>query len=527
MRDFMKPGRSVAIAENGMAATSHPAATLAALEILKAGGNAFDAAIAAVALQGVIDPHMTGIGGDCFVLFKPAGGAPVALNGSGRAAGRADAAWFLERGMDVIPDGSAHAVTIPGAVDAWLRLSADHGRMSLDEVFAPAIAAAEGGYVVTPRVALDWARYAGRVAAHAAAAKMFLPGGQAPIAGDRMAAPALGGTLRRIAREGRSAFYEGEAAEEMTAVLNAAGGLHAAEDFAAQVCDYGEPIRAAYRGYDLLECPPNGQGLAALLIARILDGFDLAGSDLSEADRIHLLAEATKAAYGWRDLLIADPAHHRLDIDEILSERSIARLRAPIRLDRASEAGAFDGPVHRDTVYVTVVDRDRNAVSFINSLFFAFGSGIYAPRSGVLLQNRGAGFRVDPKHPNCIAPGKRPMHTIIPGMLMRDGEAVMSFGVMGGQYQAAGHAHIVSRVVDFGDDPQGASDRPRSFCFDGVLSLEPTIPDAVRADLAARGHRTAWADEPLGGCQAIWIDHRRGVLLGGTDHRKDGVALGY
>ncbi|WP_460450928.1 gamma-glutamyltransferase family protein [Alsobacter sp. SYSU BS001988] len=527
MRDFMKPGRSVAIAENGMAATSHPAATLAAVEILKAGGNAIDAAIGAVALQGVIDPHMTGIGGDCFVLFKPARGRPIALNGSGRAPLRAECGWFAERGMTAIPDGSAHAVTIPGAVDAWLRLSGDHGRKGLDEVFAPAIRAAEDGYVLTPRVALDWARYADRLRAHEEAARMFLPGGRAPVAGDRMRNPALAATLRRIAREGRSAFYEGEVAQELTSVLAAKGGLHALDDFAAQASDYCEPIGAAYRGHELLECPPNGQGLAALLIARILEGFDLASPALSEADRIHLLAEATKAAYRQRDRLVADPAFHALDVGEILSDRSVARLRAPITLEKALDAGAFDGPAHRDTVYVTVVDRDRNAVSFINSLFFAFGSGVYAPRSGVLLQNRGAGFSLDPKHPNAVAPRKRPMHTIIPGMLMRDGEAVMSYGVMGGQYQAAGHAHILSRIVDFGEDPQEASDQPRSFSFDGVLSLEPTIAEDVRADLAGRGHATAWADEPLGGCQAIEIDHRRGVLLGGTDHRKDGVALGY
>ena len=527
MRDFMKPGRSVAIAENGMAATSHPAATLAAVEVLKAGGNAVDAAIAAVALQGVIDPHMTGIGGDCFALIKPAGGPPIAINGSGRAPAGADCAWFAEHGMEVIPDGSAHAVTIPGAVDAWCRLSADHGRKGLDAALAPAIQAAEEGYVLTPRVALDWARYAERVAAHEEAARMFLPGGRAPAAGDRMRNPALAQTLRRIAREGRSAFYEGAVTEEITAVLAGKGGLHTAEDFARQVSDYCEPIGADYRGYRLLECPPNGQGLAALLIARILEGFDLTDPKFGDADRIHLLAEATKAAYRQRDLLVADPAFSPFDVDEVLSDRFVERLRGPITLDRALDADAFEAPVHRDTVYVTVVDRDRNAVSFINSLFFAFGSGIYAPRAGVLLQNRGAGFRLDPRHPNRIAPGKRPLHTIIPGLLMRNGEAVMPYGVMGGQYQATGHAHILSRVVDHGDDPQAASDRPRSFSFDGVLQLEPTVSEDVRADLARRGHKTAWADEPLGGCQAIWIDHEKGVLLGGTDHRKDGIALGY
>lgn len=527
MRDFMIPGRSLAVAENGMAAASHPAATLAALDILRAGGNAVDAAIAAIALQGVVDPHMTGIGGDCFVLYAPSGRAPVALNGSGRAPGGATLDWFLERGHAAIPDDSPHAVTVPGAVDAWCRLSADHGRLGLDRVLRPAIRAAEDGFVVTPRAALDWARYAGRLRTHPGAAGQYLPGGAAPAAGDRLRHPVLARTLARIAREGRDAFYAGAVADEIVATLAGLGGNHAAEDFASQIADYVAPIAADYRGYALHECPPNGQGVAALIIARILERFELGDPGLGECDRIHLLAEATKAAYRQRDLLVADPAHHGCDIDEILSDRFIDALRAPINLRHARESAAYDGPAHRDTAYVCVVDRDRNAVSFINSLFFAFGSGVYALEAGVLLHNRGAGFRLAAGHPNAIAPGKRPMHTIIPGLLTRQGRAVMPFGVMGGQYQATGHAQILTNMLDRGDDPQAASDRPRSFAFDGVLTLEPTIDAATAAELERRGHRIAIADEPVGGCQAIWIDEARGVLLGGSDHRKDGMALGY
>lgn len=524
LRDFTRPGRSVAVAENGMAATSHPLATLAAVEMLRSGGNAIDAAIAAVALQGIVDPHMTGIGGDCFVLYAPRGGTPIALNGSGRAPLAAGLDWYLERGFTAIPETSPHAVTVPGAVDAWCRLAADHGSRSLEEILKPAIAAAEDGYRIHPRVALDWARYGERMAHDPDAVAQYLP---PPQVGDRMAHPAAARTLRRIAREGRKAFYEGEVAERIVAKLNRLGGLHTVEDFAAQTADYVSPISTGYRGYTLHECPPNGQGLAALLIARIAERFDLTNPGYSEADRIHLLAEATKAAYHERDWLVCDPAVHPFDIDGILSDASIDRLSAPITLERALEASAWDGPIHRDTVYVSVVDRDRNAVSFINSNFFAFGSGIYVPEAGVLLQNRGAGFRVEAGHRNAIGPHKRPLHTIIPAMLARDGRAVMPFGVMGGQFQAAGHAHILSRIVDHGDDPQAASDRPRSFSFGGTLSLEPTIDQAIFDDLTRRGHRTAWADEALGGCQAIWIDHQRGVLLGGSDHRKDGLALGW
>ena len=525
LRDFTRPGRSVAVAEHGMAATSHPLATLAALDMLRSGGNAADAAIAGVAVQAVVDPHMTGIGGDCFYLYAPGGGRPIAFNGSGRAPAGASLDWYLEQGFTAIPDLTPHAVTIPGAIDAWCRLSADHGTKSLDEVFAPAIRAAEDGFVITPRVASDWARFADRLGAKAVA--VYLPGGEAPKVGDRLRHPALGRMLRRIAREGRKAFYEGEVAEELASCLSELGGFHRAEDFAAHSGNYVEPISAGYRGHQLFECPPNGQGLAALVIVRILEGFDLGSATLSEADRIHLHAEATKAAYRLRDELVADPGHEPLDIEALLSDASIARLRAPIRLDEALDASVWDGPVHRDTIYLTVVDKDRNAISFINSLFAAFGSGIYAPKSGVLLQNRGLGFRVARGHRNAIAPRRRPLHTIIPGMLARNGRAIMPFGVMGGQFQAAGHAHFLSQMLDRGDDPQQASDRPRSFSVDGTLSLETTIDPAIFTDLRRRGHNTAWAPDPLGGCQAIYIDEARGVLLGGSDHRKDGMALGY
>lgn len=526
-RDFFKPGRSVAISDRGMAATSHPQATLAAVDILRAGGNAVDAAVAAVALQSVIDPHMTGIGGDCFALYTPAGGRPIALNGSGRAPMGANLDYLLEKGITTIADDSPHAVTVPGAVDAWCHLVGTYGGRDMGRVLAPAIDAAENGYCITPRVELDWVRYSSRVAKYPDAAAYFLPNGRAPKTGERMANPALAATLRRIAGEGRDAFYTGSVAEEITALLASLGGLHAESDFSSYRCFETAPINAGYRGMDLLECPPNGQGLAALLIARILDGFDLRDPKLSEADRIHLLAEASKATYARRDQLIADPEHITFDIDALLSDQSIEAMRSRISLDKVADASVWDGPLHKDTVYVSVVDRDGNAMSLINSVFFAFGSGIYAPKSGVLLQNRGAGFVVSQGHPNAIGPGKLPFHTIIPAQLAENGRTRMAFGVMGGQYQAVGHAHLLSQILDRDLDPQQASDQPRSFCLNGRLSLEPTISEEIKADLERRGHITEWADEPIGGCQAIMIDYERGVLLGASDHRKDGMALGY
>ena len=418
-------------------------------------------------------------------------------------------------------------MTVPGAVDAWCHLSETHGRIGLDRVLQPAIAAAETGFTITPRVALDWARYADRLRPYPASEQQFLPGGRAPVIGDRLSNPTLAATLRRIGREGRSAFYEGEIAEDMLATLQSLGGLHSAEDFANTRTTESATITADYRGYTLHECPPNGQGLAALIMAGLLDGFDLSDSAVSATDRIHLLAEATKAAYRQRDALIADPDAMTVTVDEVLAATRIAAMREKISMDRASFREELDMPVHRDTVYVSVADRDGNVVSLINSLFFAFGSGIYAPKAGVLLQNRGCGFSLDPEHPNVIGPSKRPFHTIIPAMLFDKDKPVLSFGVMGGQYQATGHAHFVSQIIDRDFDIQMASDQPRSFFTEGAISLEPTIGDGIRAELEARGHRTRWADEPLGGCQAVQIDHERGVLWGASDHRKDGIALGY
>jgi len=493
VRDFMVPGRPVAVGDRGMAATSHPASTLAAVEILRNGGNAIDAAIAAVAVQA---------GG------APPNGKMVAINGSGRSAAKAELGWFLDQGMTAIAADSPHAVTVPGAIDAWCRLVADHGSKSLDEIFAPAIRAAEEGFVVTPRVALDWAKARGRIEKHGLGNAVYLPGGNPPAVGDKMVHPALGNMLRRIAREGRSAFYEGELAQDMVSVLNAAGSLISLEDFAASKPDYVDPIGADYRGHRLWECPPNGQGIAALLIARI-----------------RLLAEASKAAYRQRDALVADPAVSPFDTEAFLSDQFVGRIRQQISLEKAAAPEVFDMPLHKDTIYLCVVDGQGNMVSFINSLFSAFGSGIYAAKAGVMLQNRGSGFRLIEGHPNAIAPRKRPFHTIIPGMLAKDGKPIMPFGVMGGQYQSTGHAHFLSGILDRGFDPQQASDAPRSFAYDGKLSLETTIPASIAADLKARGHDVVWSEEPLGGCQAIWVDHKRGVMFGASDHRKDGFAL--
>jgi len=527
MRDFALPRRSPAFAGEAMAATSHPLATLAALDTLRAGGNAVDAAICAAAVLAVAEPHMTGVGGDCFVLYSKQGGLPIALNGSGRAPMRATPEWYRAQGIRAIQVESPHAVTIPGAVDAWLTLLADHGSREIGELLRPAIKLAEEGCVVTPRVGFDFRFEGDKPRRDPATAKVFAPGGRTLVAGDRIRNPALAETFRRIAREGRRGFYEGPVAADIVARMKELGGLHELEDFALQHAEYVAPISAPYRGVEVFECPPNGQGLAALIILRILAGYDLAGDKYSEADRVHLLAEASKAGALRRDTLIGDPRFVATPVERLLSDAHAEKARAGIRLDRAGEPVEWDGPEHKDTVYFCIVDRDGNAISFINSLFHDLGSGIMAPKSGVLLQSRGTSFQLDPRHPNCIAPGKRPMHTIIPGMAVKDGKAAMPFGVMGGHYQCVGHAHLLSHMLDRGLDPQQALETPRSFAFSGALLLEHTVGQTVGADLARRGHHIVWPEKPLGGGQAIWIDRARGVLIGGSDPRKDGFAAGY
>jgi len=511
---------------NGMAATSHPRATLTALDVLRSGGNAADAAIAAAAMQCVVEPQSTGIGGDCFVLYSRCGALPLALNGSGRAAAKATVEWYVEHGIGEIAVQTPHAVTVPGAVDAWCVFNREHGTRPLAELLEPAAQAAEEGYVVTPRVAADWHRAAEKLRDPVTAA-LFLPGGRAPTAGDKMTNPPLAATLRRIGREGREAFYAGAVMQDIVGRLKSLGGLHEEGDFAVQRSNWVEPISAPYRGYEVYECPPNGQGMAALMILRTLAGYALEGESFSEADRLHLLAEASKAAYWVRDHFICDPEHVPVDVAGFLSDARAERTRRAIRLDCALPGPRWAEIEHKDTVYLCVVDRDGNACSFINSLFSSFGTGILAPQSGVLLHNRGTGFRTIPGHPNAIAPRKRPFHTIIPGMLVKDGRAVMPFGVMGGQYQAVGHAHFIHRMLDRGMDPQQAAEQPRLLPLRGVLQVERGLPEPIVAELADRGHAIEVQEVPLGGCQAIWIDHQRGVLIGGSEPRKDGLAFGY
>ncbi|MEO1138315.1 MAG: gamma-glutamyltransferase family protein [Pseudomonadota bacterium] len=525
MRDFQTPGRSAVLATEGMCATSHPLAAQTAIDILKRGGNAMDAAIAGAILLGICEPQMTGIGGDCFVLFTQPGQNDIhALNGSGRAPAASSAADLRTRGHDVVPLYGAEAVTIPGAIDAFCHLAETHGKLGLDALLAPTIHYAETGVPVAPRVAKDWPVAAQCLQGHGIT--HFLRNGAPFQKGDLFHAPGQAEVLRRVAKQGRQAFYTGEVAEDMLAALNTLGGVHTAEDFATTACLPSTPISGTYCGVDLVEHPPNGQGATAILLLNILAHFDIAAMDPLGAERAHIEAEATKLAYDARNRLLADP-DHTARLDHMLSHDTAARLAALIDPQRAMPAAAaLTEAVHRDTIYITVVDRDRMAVSMIYSIFHGFGSGIASERFGILLQNRGAGFTLEDGHPNEMDGGKRPMHTIIPGMLRENGRVTMPFGVMGGAYQSTGHARFVSNLQNFDMSPQTAIDAPRCFADAGDLKVERGYPEHVRQTLAGLGHNVVPPDEAIGGAQAILIQDN-GVLEGGSDPRKDGCALGY
>jgi gamma-glutamyltranspeptidase/glutathione hydrolase len=497
-----------------MVATSHPLAALTAIEVMRSGG--------------VIEPQSTGIGGDCFALIQPRGeGKIVAYNGSGRAPKAATPEWYLEHNIKAIPLTSAHAVTIPGAVDAWTVILRDHGKFGLDSLLQPAIKAAEEGYIVAPRIAFDWNNQFDKLKKGTNTERYLLPHGKPAVAGDVIHQPELGQTLRTIAKGGRDAFYKGPIAEDMVETLRGIGGLHTLEDFAAHTTETTAPIGTVYKGLDVWQCPPNGPGITMLVMLNILSRFDLTKFAALSVERFHLEAEAARVAYMMREQHVGDPAYVNVDVARILTPEFAEEYASKIRMDRMLDLPNVAPPMNPSTVYITVVDKDRNVCSFINSIAQSFGSAIVSSKTGILLQNRGGGFRVQLGHPNCIAPGKRPLHTIIPSIVTKAGRAVMPFGVMGGQYQPVGQVHVLTNMLDYGCDVQEAIDMPRGLHYENVYQLEDGVPAAIVEGLKKLGHQTTRVVSPLGGGQAIWIDWDKGTLTGGSDPRKDGCALGY
>lgn len=522
MRDFQHPGRSAVYADQGMCATSHPLAAQTAISILQQGGNAVDAAIGAAILLGLCEPQSTGIGGDMFALVAQPDGEIIGLNASGRApAGlNADA---IRAAHDTMPLYDISAVTVPGAVDGFCRLHGDHGRLSLEKVLAPSIHYADAGIPIAPRVSLDYATSSHLL--QGAARAHYLHDDKPLPLGARFKAPGQAEVLRRIAAEGRTGFYEGEVMQDMLASLNALGGTHTADDFKNTACNYVTPLRSSYRDAELIELPPNGQGATAMLILNILETMTPQEDPLN-AQRAHLEAEATKLGYDARDRFLADPDHVK-KLDHMLSKDTATRLASLIKTDTVMpDPRVASDNIHKDTVYITVVDKDRQAVSLIYSIFHSFGSGFASDKFGILFQNRGGGFTLERGHANEAGPGKRPMHTIIPGMLKLGDGSLMPFGVMGGAYQSTGHARFVSNVVDYGMDPQAAIDAPRTFAEAGQVKVERGYTADTRTALQEKGHTLTTPETPIGGAQAIRI-HPDGMLEGGSDPRKDGIALGY
>lgn len=528
MRDFHEPGRSCALAARAMCATSHQSATLAGLDCLRDKGSAVDAAIAAAAVLAVVEPHMTGIGGDCFALIAEPDGTLHGLNGSGPAPMAMDPDWFARKGLDAVPERSADAVTIPGAIRSWGALHARFGRLEWPRLFEAAIELAEQGFAVAPRVASDWAGQVEKIASNPASSQMLFKAGRAPRAGEIMRFGALAETLRAIAAEGADAFYEGPIARDIVDELRRLDGAHAMDDFANFAPEWVAPLLSPYGAVELVELPPNGHGITAQIMLNILSRLDISVESAGDGLRYHVLLEAARLAYHVRDSFVADPRHGDVPVSHMLSDGLARDLAGKVDMTRRrADLGPVPQPPDSDTVYLAAVDENGLAVSFINSLFASFGSGLTVPERGIILHSRGCGFRATPGHPNSFAPGNRPLHTIIPAMTMQNGRVRHVFGVMGGHYQPMGHVSVLTNMLDFAMDPQEALDWPRAFFEDGRVGVEKGVPQAARRQLAQLGHDVIERAEPFGGGQIIEIDHAGGVLRAGSDFRKDGMAAGW
>jgi gamma-glutamyltranspeptidase/glutathione hydrolase len=523
--------RSVVHGRRGAVATSQPLAAAAGLRVLLAGGNAFDAAVATAAALNVVEPMSTGIGGDAFALCWAAGDTKVhALNASGRAPLAARLDDYRARFGDRMPQQGIHSVTVPGTVDGWATLLQRFGTMSLGQVLAPAIEYASEGFPVSELIARAWHGAVGRLSRHADTAKAYLVDGRAPRAGELFRQPDLARTLRLIAQEGRDAFYCGEIAQKLVACSSREGGLFTAEDFSRHRSAWDEPIHVGYRGYEVYECPPNGQGIAALIALNVLSGHDLGAMCWGSAEHWHLVAEAVKIGFAEASQYVADPAFVELPLAELLSAAHAEKRRAGIDPERASTEPRLMPPPS-DTVYLSTADGHGNCCSFINSLYNGFGSGVVAGDTGICLQNRGGLFSLDPSHRNRLEGGKRPYHTIIPAMVLRDGRPWLSYGVMGGFMQPQGHVQVLSNLVDFGMNPQEALDAPRFRVLEGQrVAVEQNVGAETIQGLRRRGHDVV--EEPpltstFGGGQAILIDPESGVLSAASEPRKDGAALAF
>lgn len=540
--------RSVVISTNGMVATSHPLAAQVGLDILKAGGNAADAAIATSAMMGLVEPMSCGIGGDLFVIYWDAKTETLqGLNASGRSPYSLNREVFKEQGLDEIPIHGVLPWSVPGCVDGWDALRNKFGSMSFEQTLRPSIDYAETGFPVTQIIAGYWKSAEDRftnwpTAERTYSAKTYLKNGKAPREGEIFRNPYLANSYRAISKEGRDAFYKGDIAKQIVDFSHDYGGYFSMKDFADHTSDWIDPVSTNYRGYDVWELPPNGQGIAALEMLNVIERFDVKNMGHNSADLIHLFVESKKLAFADRAKFYADPDFNKLPIDGLIAKKYADRQRARINMQQAAKDVDAGDPIlsQGDTIYLTVVDKDRNCCSFIQSNYHGFGSQIVPGDVGFVMQNRGQLFNLDPNHLNTLEPHKRPFHTIIPAFVTKDGKPYFCFGVMGGDMQPQGHVQVLMNMIDFGMSVQAAGDAARvnhvgsqtptgtaMWESGGEVGIESGVTPDVRVELQRRGHILREAPGSFGGYQGILIDWENGTLHGATEARKDGAAVGY
>jgi gamma-glutamyltranspeptidase / glutathione hydrolase len=537
-----RAGRSAVMAPHGMVATSHPLAAQVGLDILKKGGNAVDAAIATNAAMGLMEPMSCGVGGDLYAIVWDAKTKKLyGLNASGRSPYKATRALFAEKGLKQIPTLGALSWSVPGCVDGWDALRRRFGTLSLEQLLEPSIRYAEEGFPVPEVIAGYWRAAERKLSQHPDAARTYLVNGRAPRPGELFENPYLARTYREIAQNGRDAFYKGRIARDIVAFSDKNGGLFSEKDFIDHTSTWVEPVSTNYRGYDVWEIPPPGQGIAVLEMLNLLQGYDLKAMGPSSADYWHLFLEAKKLAYADRARFYADPDFVKAPVAELISRPYAEKRRKLIDLHKAlTKVEAGDPKLGKsDTIYLCVVDNDRNCVSLIQSNYFGFGSGLVPGDLGFALQNRGTLFALDSDHPNRLEPHKRPFHTIIPALVTKDGRPWLVFGVMGGDMQPQGQVQVLCNLIDFGMNVQEAGEAPRLEHLGsatptglagrggGIVAAERGISDAVVDELTRRGHRVIRIKTNGGGYQGILIDPRTNLLHGGSEPRKDGAAVGY
>ena len=527
MRNFHKPERSEVFAQNGMIATSHPLAAKIGLDTMSRGGNAIDAAISAALMLTLCEPQSTGLYGDAFVILKSKkSNQLIGINGSGSSPRAISSDLLLEKGLNKIPINSVHSITLPGAVALFEELALKFSNLGLTELCRAPIKYAEEGVVVSPRVAFDWSLNNSKFSQ--TTQKFYLVNGKAPEAGSIFRTPKQAEVLRKIQKNGSKGFYQSEVAEDFVKSLQSLGGVHTLDDFAKVTFEYVEPIFSNFQdGNQLFELPPNGQGITAIMIRKLMEICNIKEHSPNSANRVHLEAEIAKLAYTARNCLIGDPRFSEIKEHFFLDSAFLQEIAQKISIDKLiDEKGIkyFDEK-QKDTVLISAADQDGNAISLIFSTFHPFGSGKCSERYGLIFHNRGAGFVLEKNHPNELEGDKRPLHTIIPAILKGKNDMIMPFGVMGGGYQPYGHARILSNLFDYNMDPQSAINFPRSFFFNGVLELEEGYNENVAEALISIGHKIVRPIAPIGGAQLVICDPS-GVLIGASDPRKDGCALG-